>query len=224
MEGGVAAFSRRGGEAEMEGASLLDVIKHAKPSVLIGLSAVRNLFKKEELEALSNNAERPLVMALSNPTQRLECTVDQAVEYTGGRCIYASGSPQKHFTYDGRTFRASQANNVYIFPGLALGSVLSGARYVSDSMVMAAAEELPKHIAPECQAEGAIYPSLGDMDNISAHIACAVILQAHSEGCCRGDVMEALDGGPEELLRWVRDNMFQPNYSKYVYLPPGIEE
>ena len=208
----------------MEGASLLNVIKHAKPSVLIGLSAVRDLFKKEELEALSKNTERPLVMALSNPTQRLECTVDQAVEYTSGRCIYASGSPQKHFTYEGRTFRASQANNVYIFPGLALGSVLSGARYVSDSMVMAAAEELPKHITPECQAEGAIYPSLGDMHDISAHIARAVILQAHSENCCRGDVMEALDDGPEELLRWVRDNMFQPNYSKYVYLPPGIEE
>ena len=223
LEGEVGNFARQGEGANMEGASLLDVIRHAKPTVLIGLSAVRNLFKKEELRALADNAERPLVMALSNPTQRLECTVEQAVEFTEGRCIYASGSPQKHFTYNGRTFRASQANNVYIFPGLALGAVLSGARYISDSMVMAAAEELPKHITPDCQAEGAIYPLLGDMDSISAHIALAVIKQARSEGCCRGDVMEVLND-EEELFRWVRANMFQPNYSKYVYRPPGIEE
>lgn len=209
----------------MEGAALVDVIKEAKPTILIGLSAVGGLFKEAELRALAEGCDQPLVLPLSNPTQKLECTISQAARYTQGKCIYASGSPQEDIIYNDRTIKCSQANNLYVFPGLALGAHLAEAGYVSDEMLMAAAEVPPLHISEEARAGGAIYPRIRDMRDISGWIATAVILQADQEGRVKNPKCQrAIAKGRDAVFEWVRSKMYKPYYSQFVYLPPGVGE
>ncbi|KAK6236380.1 Malic enzyme [Theobroma cacao] len=117
---------------------LLGAVKAIKPTVLIGSSGVGRTFTKEIIETLSSFNEKPLIMALSNPTSQSECTAEEAYTWSQGRAIFASGSPFDPFEYNGKVFVPGQANNAYIFPGFGLGLVISGAIRVHDDMLLAA--------------------------------------------------------------------------------------
>src|SRR5262249_61619532 len=122
----------------------LTAIRIVKPTAIIGVAAVGGAFTPEVLEAMASLNERPIVFALSNPTSKSECSADEAYHHTGGRAIFACGSPFDPVKLNGKTFVPRQGNNSYIFPGVGLGVIPSGSRLVTDGMFMAAAPPTAK--------------------------------------------------------------------------------
>ncbi|KAK1290133.1 hypothetical protein QJS10_CPB18g01015 [Acorus calamus] len=139
--------------------TLLEAVKAIKPTVLIGTSGVGKTFTKEVVEAMSSFNEKPVILALSNPTTQSECTAEEAYKWSNGRVIFASGSPFDPIEHNGKTFIPGQANNAYIFPGLGLGLVISGTIRVHDDMLLAAclATRLPRPADLVKYAESCMY-------------------------------------------------------------------
>ena len=120
--------------------SFEECVDELKPTAIIGLAGAGKLFTKSILEKMATYNQNPIVFALSNPTSRAECTAEEAYTYTKGKCVYASGSPQPSYTMNGKTFVPGQGNNVYIFPGVALACILTGATTVNDRAFLIAAQ------------------------------------------------------------------------------------
>ncbi|VDP42665.1 unnamed protein product [Soboliphyme baturini] len=118
--------------------------------------------------------KRPIIFALSNPTSKSECTAEQAYTFTDGRAVFASGSPFDKVQIAGKTFYPGQGNNSYIFPGVALGAICSGARHIPDEIFLHAAVALSNMVTERHMNEGRVYPPLSDIRDISAKIATAV--------------------------------------------------
>jgi malate dehydrogenase (decarboxylating) len=153
-----------------EGMKLEDVVRLAKPTVLLGASTVSGLFTEEVLQLMGEINHRPLIMPLSNPTSRAECTAAAAAAATGGRAIFSAGSPFESVTVDGTTMHANQGNNFYVFPGLGLGTILVGADHISDGMLNAAAEAIPAFLDDAALARGEIYPRINQIRDISVKV------------------------------------------------------
>ena len=153
--------------------------------------------------------ERPIIFALSNPTSKAECTAEQAYTWSDGRAVYASGSPFDPVAYSGRTLVPGQGNNAYIFPGVGLGVLFSGARHVTDDMFLAAARCLADQVSDDDLAMGRIYPSLNMIREVSAHIAAAVAEVAWAQEL-------AGKPRPADPLAAIRAEMYEPDYRSYV--------
>jgi malate dehydrogenase (oxaloacetate-decarboxylating)(NADP+) len=179
------------------------------PTGIIGLSTRGGAFTEGIVRAVSAINQRPIVFALSNPTSSSECTAEQAYRWSDGRALFASGSPFDPVTLDGSRFVPGQANNAYIFPGLGLGVVLSGARRVTDAMFHEAARAVAESVTDETLALGTLLPGLDRIREISLRIAVAVARLAEQEGLARVPV-------PADAEAWVRAGMYQPVYREYV--------
>ena len=142
--------------------SLQDVIRHAKPSVLIGVSGQGGAFTEDAVREMARNTVRPVIFPLSNPTARCEATPQDLLDWTEGRALIGTGSPFEPVTIWGKKVRIDQTNNSYIFPGLALGIVASKAKRVTDAMVMAAAKELARLVPTQKDKKASLLPSLSD--------------------------------------------------------------
>ncbi|KAG7028715.1 NAD-dependent malic enzyme 1, mitochondrial, partial [Cucurbita argyrosperma subsp. argyrosperma] len=194
-----------------EGASLVEVVQKVKPDVLLGLSAVGGLFTKEVLEALKGStATRPAIFAMSNPTTNAECTPEQAFSILGENIIFASGSPFKDINFgNGHIGHCNQGNNMYLFPGIGLGTLLSGAPIVSDGMLQAAAD-LAAYMTEDEVHEGIIYPSISRIRDITKEIAAAVIMEAIEEDLVAGyrdvDARDLQKFNKEQILEFVKIN------------------
>jgi len=195
------------------GLSLLDVIKKHKPTILLGMTAVGGLFTEEIVSEMSSNCERPIIFPLSNPTTKAECTAEQAFEWSGGRCIFASGSPFDSVKMDdGRVFYPTQCNNMYVFPGLGLGATVCGATTISDRMLYIAAEALANYVTEEELACGKVFPHISKIRDVSHRIAVAVIKEAIREG--QAPNLTAKD--IEDLDSFVSKKMYDPVYVPLV--------
>nr|prf malic enzyme [Populus trichocarpa x Populus deltoides] len=186
---------------------LLEVVKAIKPLVLIGTSGVGKTFTKEVIEAMASFNEKPLILALSNPTSQSECTAEEAYTWGKGKAIFASGSPFDPVEYEGKVFVPGQSNNAYIFPGL--GLVISGAIRVHDDMLLAAAEALAGQIKEEYLAKGLIYPPLSNIRKISVQIAANVAAKAYELG------LATRLPRPENLVKHAESCMYSPAYRYY---------
>ncbi|KAF4390035.1 hypothetical protein F8388_002977 [Cannabis sativa] len=188
---------------------LLSAVKAIKPTVLIGSSGVGRTFTKEVIEAVSSYNEKPLILALSNPTSQSECTAEEAYTWSEGRAIFASGSPFDPFEYNGKVYVSGQANNAYIFPGFGLGLVISGAIRVHDDMLLAASEALAGQVSKENYDMGLIYPPFSNIRKISAQIAASVAAKAYELG------LATRLPRPADLFKYAESCMYTPNYRSY---------
>ena len=194
-------------------ADLHTAVERMMPSVLIGVSGQGGSFTSDILHTMadinSGDTARPLIMALSNPTAKAECTAEEAYKHTQGRAIFASGSPFPNVTMHGRTYCPGQGNNAYIFPGVGLGIMASGARRVPDEMFFAAAKALSEQVTDEDLGLDRVYPRLSRIREVSTAIAVAVAEVAYQHEI-------ATQPRPTDLLGHIRSQMFSTEYPKYV--------
>jgi malate dehydrogenase (oxaloacetate-decarboxylating)(NADP+) len=190
-------------------ADFLGAVKSLKPTAIIGVGATPGLFTKEVVEEMTRLNARPIVFALSNPTSRSECTAAQAYEWSGGKALFASGSPFAPVDFGGQHFVPRQGNNSYIFPGVGLGVVAVRSTRVTDEMFMTAARTLAEHTSDADLAQGSLYPPLNGVRAVSAHIAAAVAEIAYRDGYA---TLER----PDDLLEFMRAQMYDPRYTSYV--------
>ncbi len=183
--------------------SLLDVVRNVRPTVLIGVSGRAGLFTREVIEEMGKSCDQPIIMPLSNPTSHTEVTPANAIAWTGGRAIVATGSPFGPVTHEGVVHRIGQANNAFIFPGMGLGILAVGAREVTDGMFLAAARALADATSEDLVAAGQIYPDIDDVRTVSREVAIAVANQAVADG-----VAEPV----EELETAIDAEMWFPDY------------
>ena len=151
---------------------------------------------------------RPIIFPLSNPVRLSECEFHEAVEWSNGTVLFASGSPFPEEAFNGRTLYPGQGNNMYIFPGLGLGAILARAAAVSDSMVEASSLGLANALTPEERALDLLYPRVERIREISAEIALAVIRAAQKAGVDRSPDLRAMND--MQLLDFVRERMWNP--------------
>ncbi|KAL7258887.1 hypothetical protein ACSBR1_004905 [Camellia fascicularis] len=222
-----APFAKAPGEIEglglREGANLVDVVKTVKPHVLLGLSGVGGIFNEEVLKAMrESDSTKPAVFAMSNPTLNAECTAVDAFKHAGEHIVFASGSPFKHVDLgNGKMGHVNQANNMYLFPGVGLGALLSGSHFISDGMLQAAAECLASYITDEEIQQGILYPPTRSIRHITAEVGAAVVQAAVAEELAEGhgDVgaRELMQMSKEEIVEYVTHNMWYPVYSPLVH-------
>lgn len=187
---------------------LLDVIRNAKITVLAGVTAKRGLFDEKVLGALAKNTDRPIVLSLSNPTSRSECSMVDVIRATDGRGLFAFGSPFPDETWNGRVYRASQCNNLYIFPGMGLGCLVSRAAKVTHRMFFVASKALSNLVTEEQRSQGMLLPDMEDIREVSAQVALAVAVEARESGLGRRL-------SDQELLTLIRRAQWQPHYVPY---------
>ncbi len=180
-----------------------------RPTAIIGVAAVGGTFTEPVLRSMAKFNQRPIIFALSNPTSQSECTAQEAYRWTDGRALFASGSPFDPVDTEGRRLVPRQGNNSYIFPGVGLGAIASGARHITGEMFLAAAETLAATVSDADLAQGSLYPPLVNVREVSALIAAAVAAIAYQQGLARAPK-------PADLLAYVRSRMYDPRYRSTV--------
>lgn len=188
--------------------SLMDVVRNANATVLIGASGVPGLFTEEVIKTFYEKCPKPIIFPLSNPSRQVEAHPEKVIEWTEGQAIVATGSPFGKVTWDGKEFEISQCNNSYIFPGIGLGVVASYSSRISDQMLMVASTTLAE-LAPESNTnEDGILPPLTSLAEISKKIAFAVAKVAQEEGYC-------LEISDDDLRAAIERNFWTPAYREY---------
>jgi malate dehydrogenase (oxaloacetate-decarboxylating)(NADP+) len=187
----------------------VEAITALKPTAIIGLSGQAGMFTKDVIEAMASINSRPIIFALSNPTSNAECTAQQAYGWSGGRAVFASGSPFDPVELGNKTFVPGQGNNAYIFPGVGLGAIVSRSRKVTDEMFLAAALSLARQVSDVDLERGRIYPPLSRIRQVSALIAQDVARIAYDNGLADREE-------PEDIAADIHQYMFQPVYPHYA--------
>lgn len=200
-------FSRDDNEGKQY-ESLDEVVEYVKPTILMGLSTIGGAFTPKILSRMAELNDRPVVFPLSNPSSQSECTFEDAIKYTKGKCLFASGSPFPKLEYEGRTLEPGQGNNMYVFPGIGLGAILSKAVNVTQGMIYASAEALSTSLTKEEVAQNWLYPDVSRIREVSVVVTAGVIRQAQKEGVDRELHLRNLND--EELDAYIRSRMYDP--------------
>ena len=181
-------------------------IEAFRPTALVGACGQGGRFTRPVIEAMIEATERPIVFALSNPTSKAECTAEQAYTWSAGRAVFASGSPFDPVTLNGRTHAPGQANNSYIFPGVGLGLMVSGATRVTDAMFFAAANTLADMVTEADLQVGRVFPPQTRMREVAVAVATAVAGVAWDAGLAKKP-------RPADLRAAIASAMYQPAYA-----------
>lgn len=207
--------------------TLEEVIEYVKPSALVGLAATFGIFTESTIRALKSSVDagglgrRPILFPLSNPLTKAECTFEQAMTWTEGTAIFASGSPFRPFTAKGlsggidhvQTYYPNQGNNVYVFPGLGLGAILAKASRVTDDMVYTSAAALAGCLNSEEVQMGLIYPKIERVRDASVVVAREVMKSARRDGVSQLEEAqwnEWEEWGDVALTNWIKEQVYDP--------------
>ena len=184
---------------------LLETVRRVHPTILIGTSTDHGAFTREVIEEMSSGVEHPIVLPLSNPTERIEAMPADVVAWSGGKALVATGIPVKPFEYEGTTFTIGQGNNALLYPGLGLGVIVSGASRVTDGMLLAAAQAVASQVDPTSPG-ASLLPPVENLRTSSATVAVEVARQAEADGVATAS--------HDNLIQAVQDAMWQPVYSE----------
>lgn len=195
--------------SSLERTTLLEVIKNVKPSILIGTSAQPGAFTQEIVREMARHTPRPLIFPLSNPTSKSEAVPKDLISWTEGRALVATGSPFSPVKFNNQTITIGQCNNVFVFPGVGLGVISSGARRVSNEMFVAAARALAEFSPALRDPAASLYPALENVRDVSRRVALSVAEEAQADGLAK-------KSSREELERIVDSNIWNPEYARYV--------
>ncbi|KAL9043459.1 MAG: hypothetical protein Q9214_003360 [Letrouitia sp. 1 TL-2023] len=189
--------------------SLAEVVDYVKPTILMGLSTIGGVFSPELLTKMGQWNENPIIFPLSNPSANSECTFEEAVKYTDGKALFASGSPFPPLEHNGKMLSPGQGNNMYVFPGIGLGTILSKATVVTQSMIYASAEALSTALDVSETSQGWLYPDIARIRDVSVIVAKGVIRAAEEAGVDRETRIKGMSD--EELEQWIRSKMYDPH-------------
>jgi malate dehydrogenase (oxaloacetate-decarboxylating) len=193
----------RGWAADGGPVSLLDAVRQVKPTILLGTSTAHGAFTRQVIESMSAGTERPIVFPISNPTSRIEAMPADVIAWSDGKALVAVGIPVAPVDYQGVTYQIGQANNALLYPGLGLGTIVSGASMVTAGMLLAAAEAVAGQV--DVSAPGApLVPPVANLRASSAATAIAVAQAAAADGVATRK--------PDNLVQAVLDAMWQPVY------------
>lgn len=198
----VKSWSRQDGKI-----SLVETIKQAKPTILIGTSTVHGAFTQEVVETMCDGVDRPIVLPLSNPTKRIEAMPQDVIAWSKGQALVATGIPIEPFEYDGVTYTIGEANNALLYPGLGLGTIVAGAKHVTDGMLLAAGEAVAGQVDPSGQG-AALLPDVANLRASSATVAVAVAQQAVQDGVATVT--------SDDWVQSVQDAMWVPQYPQHA--------
>jgi malate dehydrogenase (oxaloacetate-decarboxylating) len=187
-----------------ERVGLVDTIKMASPTILLGTSTVHGAFTQEVIEAMAVASKRPMIFPISNPTSRIEAMPADVLTWSQGSALVATGIPIDPVTYNGRTYAIGQANNFLVFPGLGLGVLVAGAQRVTKAMLMAAAKAVARDADPTAPG-AALLPNVKNLRALSAVVAEAVYAAAHADGVATKT--------PDNVVQAIADTMWQPEYA-----------
>ncbi|NNC93889.1 MAG: oxaloacetate-decarboxylating malate dehydrogenase, partial [Acidimicrobiia bacterium] len=191
-----------------------EVIGRFQPTILVGATAMPGTFTREMIEEMAKHVDQPIVMPLSNPTSKAECAPREAIAWSGGRALVATGSPFPDVEHDGVRHVIGQGNNVFVFPGVGLGAIISEIQEINEEIFLMAARTLAEFVSDERLKQGALYPDQSELREVSARIAAAIVRYANSERLGRSVADEDVDG-------LVADSTWFPDYVPVISLDPG---
>jgi len=203
------AVLERYGLAESPDPTPEEVIRCVKPTILVGATATAGTFTQAMIEEMTRHTSRPIVMPLSNPTRNAECSPREAIAWSDGRALVATGSPFADVEHDGTRHVIGQANNVFVFPGVGLGAIISEIREIDEAVFLIAARTLAESVSEERLKQSALYPDQSELRSVSARIATAVVRYA-SENRLGRSFAEA------DIERVVADAIWYPEYAPVV--------
>ena len=189
--------------------NLVEAIRTLKTTVLIGVSTVGKTFTREVIEAMTEQTERPVIFALSNPTDHAECSAQEAYEWSNGKAIYAAGVPFDPVRLGDKVFIPGQANNYYLFPGVSLGIYAAKPKLIPDALWIEGARALADLVTPDQREKGMVFPPQKDILAISTAVAVRVAKLAFDKGLAR-------EKNPKDVEALIRELQYQPDYSKIV--------
>ncbi|MET8809624.1 NAD-dependent malic enzyme [Streptomyces sp. NPDC004546] len=184
--------------------SLLETVRQVEPTILLGTSTAHGAFTREVVEAMAEGTERPIVFPISNPTSRIEAMPADVIAWSGGKALVATGIPVPPVEYDGVTYQIGQANNALLYPGLGLGTIVSGASQVTAGMLLAAAQAVADQVDPSGPG-ASLLPPVENLRESSAVTATAVVKAALDDGVATSK--------PTDVSEAVREAMWQPVYT-----------
>lgn len=203
-----------------DGMSLLEAVKEFKPNVLLGLSTAPGIFNEEVIRAMSAINERPIILPMSNPTARSECTPEQAYRWSNGKAIVATGSPFDPVTLDGKTYVPSQSNNMFVFPGIGLAASVSGVTRITDRMLYLSAIAISESMNADEVAEGRTFPHIKRIRDVTQAVAKAIILEGRRAGLLLPSKIR--DVRDEQIPDLIRRKMYVPYYSPLIPMENNV--
>ncbi len=188
---------------EQKQMDFMAAIDSIKPNILIGATGAAGTFTQEVVERMTAINERPVLFALSNPTSKAECTAEQAYQWSDGKAVFSSGSPFDKVIFKGKEYRPGQGNNAYVFPGIGLGTIISNATSIPDELFLVASRTLANLVSEQNLQDGALYPRLTEIRNISLDIANAVAEKVYELGISKSNK-------PANIKQLIADYMYDP--------------
>jgi malate dehydrogenase (oxaloacetate-decarboxylating)(NADP+) len=181
-------------------------IESIKPTTIIGVSTIGGAFTQKAVESMSRINERPVILALSNPTEHAECTAEQAYTWSKGKAIYAAGVQFPPVQYNGQTFLPGQANNFYIFPAVGMAIFATQAKRVTDVMFIEAGQAVADQVPPALLNQGLLYPLQADILETEVQTAARVAKLVFDSGLARVE-------RPADMVSFIRRHVYRPEYS-----------
>lgn len=200
-------FSRDDNEGK-QFKTLSEVVEYVKPTILMGLSTIRGIFDESIVKKMAKLNKNPIIFPLSNPSSQAECTFEEAMKWTDCRALFASGSPFPDYVHDDKTYSAGQGNNMYVFPGIGLGSILCKTSCINQEMIYASAEALSTSLTPSEISSGRLYPELNRIREVSVIVARQVIRAAQQFNFDREPAIRGMND--EQLDEWIKGRMYDP--------------